>query len=145
MRYRLLLNPIAQIVRDKGLAEGGAVQRFHTHNVLRRIIRYMPYRSSQLIKLTINQTDIRKRYIVTQAPQAKFLYYGKLMVGIHSGSPYARRNEPKKVVNKALRYDKTKNPQAGPFWDRALSANEGAALQAELQRYIRSRYGGGRP
>lgn len=123
------MNPINRILRDKGLTASGDVQRFHTNNVLRRIIKYMPYRTSATIKLTIAQTDIKSRYIVTDVPYGKYLYYGKVMVG----------RAPKKATDDDLNYTKVKNPRAGPFWDRALSAAEGAAITADLQRYICSR------
>lgn len=139
VKVYLKTNPMGQILKDKGLTANGSVQSFHTNNVLRKIIKYMPYRTSATIKLTIAQTDINSRYIVTDVPYGKYLYYGKVMVGVHSGSAWARENEPKKVINKNLEYTKIKHPQAGPFWDRALSAAEGPALAADLQRYIRSR------
>ena len=34
--------PVEEILRRKGLTVNGDVQRFHTANVLRRIVRYMP-------------------------------------------------------------------------------------------------------
>lgn len=129
MKVSLIMNPAQRILRNKGLLADGKVQAFHTQNALRRIVKYMPYRTGTLIKLAIAQTDISKPRIVTEAPQAKYLYYGKVMVG----------RAPKTVTNRDLSYTKTKNPQAGAFWDRALSANEGAAMSADLQRYINSR------
>jgi hypothetical protein len=54
--------------KEKGLTAGGDVQRFHTNNVLRRIVKYMPYRSGATIKLTQAQTDINKPEIVTDTP-----------------------------------------------------------------------------
>lgn len=130
---QLKMKPTSQIEKRLGLDPGGDVQRFHTQNVLRRITKYMPYRTGATIKLTVAQTDINKPYIVTDAPYAKYLYYGKAM----EGSP------PKTVTNRDLVYTKTKNPQAGPFWDRALVAAEKSVLQRELQAYIRKRKGGG--
>ena len=129
MQAYLQMHPISRILKDKGLSSNGSVQAFHTNNVLRRMIKYMPYRYGTLIKLTIIQTDINKPEIVTEAPQARYLFYGMKMVG----------KAPKKRTNIPLNYTKVKNPQAGPRWDRAVSANEGAALARELQRYINQR------
>lgn len=126
---RLKMKPIGQILRDKGLTADGRVQSFHTNNVLRRIIKYMPYRTGATIKLTAVQTDINSRYIVTDVPYGKYLFYGKAMEG----------RAPKRLTSRNLTYTKSKNPKAGPFWDRALVAAEGAALRADLQRYIKSR------
>ena len=125
------MKPINRILKDKGLSAGGDVQQFHTANVLRRIIKYMPYRTGATIKLTQAQSPISKPEIVTDALYAKYLYYGKVMVG----------KPPKQPTDKDLKYTKTKNPQAGPFWDRALVAAEGKAMQADLQRYVSRKAG----
>lgn len=132
----LEMHSTRQIMRDKGLDENGDVQTYHTRNVLRRIVRYMPYQSGMTIKITVAQTDVRRPLIVTDTPSARFLFNGKLMVSDVTGSPWARKGETKHVVNTPLNYTKTKNPRAGPHWDRAVSAAEGKALAADLQRYI---------
>lgn len=126
-RAYLKMHSINQILRDKGLDANGNAQAWHTNNVMRRIIKYMPYRTGASIKIMIAQTDIRKPFLVLQEPQAKYLYYGRVMVG----------KAPKRVTETALNYTKTKNPKAGPFWDRRLSAAEGAVLARELQNYLR--------
>ena len=45
------------------------------------------------------------------------------------------------VTDRDLVYTKTKNPQAGPYWDRALKAAEMPAMQADLQRYVNRKAG----
>lgn len=125
------MKPVRRILRAKGLSVGGDVQQFHTANVLRRIVKYMPYRTGATIKLTQAQSPVSKPEIVTDAPYAKYLYYGKVMVG----------KPPKRPIDKNLKYTRTKNPQAGPFWDRALVAAEGKAMQADLQRYVNRKAG----
>ena len=132
----LEMNSTRQIIRDKGLDEHGDVQAFHTRNVLRRILRYMPYQSGMNITLTVAQTDVRRPLIITDTPSARFLYNGKLMVSDVTGSAWARKGETKHVVNTPLGYTKTKNPNAGPHWDRAVTAAEGKAMTADLQQYI---------
>ena len=125
----LKLNPINKIIKDKGLDANGSAQAFHTNNVMRRIIKYMPYRTGATIKVMIVQTNIREPYLILDVPYGKYLYHGKKMVG----SP------PKAVTDIPLNYTKTKNPQAGPYWDRQLSAAEGKVLARELQAYIERR------
>lgn len=125
------MKPVNQILKEKGLTAGGDVQRFHTNNVLRRIVKYMPYRSGATIELTQAQTDINKPEIVTDTPYARYLYYGKVMVG----------RPPKQVTDRDLKYTRTKNPLAGPFWDRRLKAAEMPAMQADLQRYVNRKAG----
>lgn len=107
----------------KALDEQGDAQMFHTKNVLRRVQKYMPYRTGATIKLTVAQTDPRVPEIVTEEPQAVYLY-----------NDVSRSGKP-------LNYTKTKNPLAGGHWDRALVAAEGDALAADLERYIGKRSG----
>ena len=130
-KITLDMKPVNQILKAKGLTPGGDVQKFHTANILRRIQKYMPYRSGATIKMMIAQTDIDKPRIVLDVPYGRYLYHGKVMVG----------RAPKTVTNKPLNYTKSKNPQAGPYWDRRLKAAELPAMQADLQRYVNRKAG----
>lgn len=122
----LSMKELNQILKDKGVDKAGDVQQFHTQNVLRRIKRYMPFLTGATYKITVIQTDTRKPEIVTDVPYGKYLFYGKVMVG----------KAPKIATDKNLQYTKSKNLMAGPHWDRVLSAAEGKAMTADLQRYI---------
>lgn len=146
MKVKLQLPSAAKIIRSKGLGADGAVQMFHTQNVLRRIKKYMPYRSGghPFYKITVAQTDIRKPEIVTDTPYARYLYHGKVMVDPKLGiagfmTPEGWRSRKgcvKVLTDRDLEFFQGKNPQAGARWDKALSANEGKAMEADLQRYI---------
>lgn len=129
VKVDLKMNDINRILRDKGLSSNGSVQSFHTNNVMRRMVKFMPFRTGATIKLTILGTDINKPQIVTDTPYAKYLYYGRVMEG----------EAPKKATERPLNYSHGKNPQAGPYWDRRLVAAEGRVIAAELQRYINRR------
>ena len=144
------MKPINRILKAKGLTADGDVQRFHTQNVLRRIQKYMPYRTGATIKAMIIQTDISKPEIVLDVPYGRFLYHGKLMVDPVTGAAgfkdkdgqwKSRKGVPKVKSNRPITYTKTKNPQAGPYWDRALKAAEMPAMQADLQRYVNRKAG----
>lgn len=111
------------MVETLGLGRNGHVQQYHTANVLDRIKKYMPYRTGATIKLTVAQTDTHVPEIITENPQARYLYYG-----------LSKKGNP-------LHYTHTDNPLAGPRWDSRLSAAEGAAMAADLQRYINRKDG----
>lgn len=128
--------PIEDVLKSAGLNDDGAIQTFHTQNVLRRMVKYMPYKSGALIKLTLAQTDISKPVIITKAPQAYYLYRGTLWVGDDTGSAWARKGETKHETGIPLKFNQEKNPQAGAQWDVRLKENEMAAMTADLQRYI---------
>lgn len=127
MKVKLEMHPPPQIIRRLGLDPGGKAQMFHTKNVMLRIQRFMPYLTGATIKIMTNQTDISKPEIVLEVPYAKYLYYGKVMIG----------PAPKKVIDVPLKYTKTYNPDAGPFWDRKLVAAEGDQLAQDLEDYIK--------
>ena len=131
VKVSLRLPSADEILNGRGLDPAGHAQQFHTANVLRRIVKYMPHLTGATIKLTAAQTDVRVPEIVTREPQAAYLFYGVSMAGT-----------PRAPTGRPLRYTKTKNPLAGPRWDRALAAAEGAALAADLRRYLKR--GGGR-
>jgi hypothetical protein len=150
MKLKVILPKSYRVIRDKGLGADGAVQMFHTQNVLRRIKRYMPFLTGATYKLTVLQTNIREPYIVTDVPYGKYLYYGKAMVNAKTGKGPAlipgvgfrhRKGTVLKPTQRPLEYNRTKNPMAGPFWDRTLVACEGGVLVDELQRFINRRSG----
>ena len=64
-------HPVEEILRRKGLDVNGDVQQFHTANVLRRIVRYMPYRTGATIKLTQAQSPVSQPEITTFGPYAR--------------------------------------------------------------------------
>lgn len=120
------VNPPAQIMKEHGLDSNGSVQKFHTQNVLRRIQKYMPYRSGALIKLMIISSPISEPLINVPGPTARYLYYGKAMEG----------KAPMRVTDRDLHYTTTQNPQAGPLWDRRLLAAEKDTMRQELQDFV---------
>jgi len=144
---RVDMKPVKQIMKRLGIDARGDVQRFHTANVRRRIQKYMPYRSGATIKLMIVHSPVEEPFIHVDVPYARMLYYGKVMVdpkthaaGFLTANGWrSRKGVPKVASKRDIEYDKTKNPRAGPFWDRRLVAAEGKQLQAELQAYIETR------
>lgn len=141
-KVQLDLPKASEFIKQLGVDPSGDVQKFHTNNVLKRIVRYMPFKNGALVKKTIKATDTAKPEIVTLGDEAAFLYFGKVMVGDETGSPFTQKGETKHVVESwDINYNKEKNIHAGPFWDKALAANEGDALVEDLQRYLNFKLG----
>lgn len=127
IRVRVKMKPVNTILTRMGVKPDGDVQMFVTNTVNRRITRYMPFRSGALstkLKHIKSATEIE-----VLGPYARYQYYGKAMEG----------PAPKVVTDRDLKYDKTKNPLAGPFWDRRMIANEGAQIADEARRYVSGR------
>ena len=140
--------PGEEILRRKGLTVNGDVQRFHTANVLRRIVRYMPYRTGATIKLTQAQSPVSRPEINTFVPYARYLHEGKVMVNAETGQgpgvvpgvgPRWRRGDQLKATEQDLTYTVTENPEAGPFWGKRLQEKEGDAMLADLKNYVQWR------
>lgn len=147
MKVKLELPSAAQLIMKKGLSHDGDVQKFHTQNVLNRIKKYMPYVSGATYKITVAQTDINKPEIVTDTPYARYLFYGKKMIDPQINASgfltpegwRSRRGSVKVLTGENLNYNRSKNPAAGPRWDKAVVAAEGDAMVSDLQRYINRR------
>lgn len=122
MKVKIELSTVQEITNRLGLDRSGETQQFVTAEVLRRITRYMPYRTGQMIRLTVAQTDISKPEIVTDTPPARKLYHGVS----DKGNP--------------LNYTITKNPLAGPYWDKRLAQAEGEAIADATERFIERRF-----
>ena len=147
MKVKIQLPSASQLIKAQGLATDGDVQKFHTKNVLQRIKRYMPYVSGATYKITVAQTDINKPVIVTDTPYAQYIFMGKKMIDPQINASgfltpegwRSRRGSVKVLTSENLNYNRTKNPAAGPRWDKAVVAAEGDAMVADLQRYINHR------
>ena len=142
--------PVEEILRRKGLDVNGDVQQFHTANVLRRIVRYMPYRTGATIKLTQAQSPVSQPEINTFVPYARYLHEGKVMVNAATGKgpgvipgvgPRWRRGTQLKATDRPLKYTTTKNPEAGPRWGERLKAAEHDAMLNDLKDYVKWRDG----
>ena len=79
-------------------------QMFVDSEVLRLCEPYTPILTSMLIKSGVLGTEFGSGLVQWIAPYAKFQYYGKVMVGVQSGSPWARRGEKKVVTERPLTY-----------------------------------------
>ena len=138
------MKPVDTILTRLGVNKTGDVQMQLTRIINKRITRYMPFRTGALstkLKYITSPTEI-----MAIAPYARYQYYGKAMVNAKTGKGAAlipgigyryRKGTVLRATDRDLEYDKTKNPEAGPFWDRRLMAAEKNAIAADIQAYIR--------
>ena len=143
-KIRVDMKPIATILTRIGVNKTGDVQMQLTRIINKRITRYMPFRSGALatkLKYIKSPTEIE-----VIAPYARYQYYGKVMVNSKTGKGPAlipgvgfryRKGTTLKVTNRDLEYDTTKNPRAGPFWDKRMMAAEKGAIVSDIQAYVR--------
>lgn len=148
-RIKVTMKPVNTIVNRLGVGKAGDVQRFVTNTINRRITRYMPASPAEALstksKFVTSPTEIQ-----VIAPYARYQYYGKVMVDSKTGKGPMNipgvglrfhKNAILKATDRDLQYDKTKNPRAGPFWDRRMMAAEGGQIAAETQAYVNRKAG----
>lgn len=143
-RIKVEMKPIGTILTRLGIDKTGDVQMQLTRIINKRITRYMPYRTGNLstkFKYIKSPTEIE-----VIAPYARPMYYGKVMVNAKTGKGPAlipgvgyryKKGTVLKVTARDMKFDKTKHPQAGPFWDRRMMAAEKDAIVSDIQAYVR--------
>ena len=107
---RLNLKSSDIIKKEHGITNVGRVQKNIDSNCLRYMSQYVPFVTGVLDKAATIGTVIGSGKIVQTAPQARYLYYGMLMVSSLTGSSYARHGEKKVLTDKKLEYSKSKHP-----------------------------------
>lgn len=76
---------------------------------------YTPKNKGKLIQSLAPSIRANDQYLIWNKPYARFLYHGRVMIGEHSRSAWAKKYEQKIVTSKRLKYSQY-NANAGPFW-----------------------------
>ena len=119
MTVNTVLPPETKIRSILGVDAGGDVQKFVTNEIFNRLKPYIPKNTG---KLRESATVRDSRHIVVQSPYAKKQFFGVRK----DGMPYH--------YNTAAG-----GAKAGSHWDRRLVADEGQAIVAGANKYVRSR------
>lgn len=93
---------------------------------------FMPFLTGSMTQRSHTEDGGRK--VIFPGPYARFQYMGKVMVGEVTGSPWARKGERKRVIDRNLQYTKTFNPDATDHWFDAAKARDGEKWVAEVKR-----------
>ena len=125
-----------QLMKERGLNAGGRVQNFIDDECIRRMDPYTPRIHGKLIQAATDGTKIGSGIIVQAAPQARYLYYGKLMVSKLTGSAFASHEESKVLASpeKDLKYNTDANPKAGKMWFERMKKDHKEDILAGAQK-----------
>lgn len=93
-----------------------AAQKFVDSEVLRLSDPYIPMQTGMLKKSGILGTVIGSGEVVWNAPYARYLYYGQVMIG----------RAPKKVISAKLTYHGA--PMRGAFWFERMKKDKGKQI-----------------
>lgn len=142
MQVFIRTDSIGKIVKDLGVNKTGNVQMFVTSEISRLMEQYMPFVTGAFIK---GKRISNPTTIDVVGPQAGYLYYGNKMVNAKTGKgPMLipdvgfryKSGTVLKPTNIPLNYDKTKNPKAGPYWDKRMMAEKESMIVRETERYV---------
>lgn len=117
---RLEMNDINTLLSTRGLEPMGRVQKYIDSSVLRLSSPKVPFLSGMLEKSGNLHTIVGSGLVQYNTPYARFLYYGKLMVGEQSHSPWAKQGEIKVLTERDLQYNGA--PIRGSFWFERMKA-----------------------
>lgn len=120
----------SRIIKDHGLDKDGKVTRYLRDEVERMSNKYIPFQNGNLRRLKSHPSNHEIKYT---APYAKFIYYGKLMLG-KNGSAWVRYGERKYVTSKNLKYHTS---GTGPKWEQKMLQKEGNTLRKNVENYIK--------
>lgn len=101
---------------DKWQGRYTDAQKFVDSEVLRLSSPYIPFESSMLEKSGILGTTIGSGEVVWNAPYARYLYYGQVMVG----------RAPKVLTARKLTYHGA--PMRGAFWFERMKKDKGKQI-----------------
>lgn len=127
------MDDVGTMLRRRGLEPNGRVQRFFTNECAKHMDPRIPMQQGALKNTRIIESDS----VTYNSPHAKFHYYGKVMIGIKSCSPWARQGERKKVTDRDLKHHGA--PQRGPFWDKRMWKDKKDKILNSVARYAGGR------
>lgn len=133
MSYVIKTKPLQTIYKSLGLEEQGKVQQFLGKTVADNLKKYVSFKSGTQ-EASVNSINSGKQVIIN-VPYARFQAEGKVMVGVKSRSPWARRGERKVVTSKNLKYHSNRLRGSHPF--ERMKADKGQSILNQTAKYAR--------
>lgn len=134
VRIRPEINP-ATILRARGLGSSREATKLLAVTVARLSDPYVPMSAGSGAHMKENYTIATDgSEIVYRAPYAHFQYVGEVMVGVTSGSPWAKSGEPKRGTGRAVNYHG--GPMRGKEWDKRMMADRKDEVVGTLARFL---------
>ena len=132
------INP-ETILKARGLGSSNAATKLLAETVARLSDPYVPMSPGSGAHMKEGYTIASDGSSITyRGPYAHFQYGGEVMVGVKTGSPYAKSGEPKRGTGRALSYHGA--PMRGKEWDKRMMADRGDEVTKAVADYV-----GGKP
>lgn len=127
------------ILKARGLGSSNAATKLLAETVARLSDPYVPMSPGSGAHMKEGYTIASDGSSITyRGPYAHFQYVGEVMVGVKTGSPYAKSGEPKRGTGRALEYHGA--PMRGKEWDKRMMADRGDEVTKAVADFV-----GGKP
>lgn len=133
MSFIIKTKPLQTIYKSLGLEDRGRVQQFLGKTVADNLKKYVSFNSGTQSDST-NPINGGKQVIINVL-YARFQAGGKVMVGVYSHSPWAKRGERKVVTSRNLTYQGGALRGAHPF--ERMKADKRDSILFEVAKYAR--------
>lgn len=133
MGFKLETKPLNIIYRDLGLEEQGRVQQFLGKTVADNLKKYVSFKSGVQQGAT-NSINGGKQVIIN-VPYARFQAEGKVMIGVKTKRPWAKKGEKKIVTSRNLKYHSGRLRGSHPF--ERMKADKGQSILNQTAKYAR--------
>ena len=133
MSFTLKMKPLKNIYSNLGLEEKGKVQQFLGKTVADNLKKYVSFKSG-VQESSVNSINGGKQVIIN-VPYARFQAEGKVMIGVNSKSPWAKRGERKVVTGRKLTYHSNILRGSHPF--ERMKADKGNKILTQTANYAR--------
>lgn len=129
----------ATILKARGLGGNTAATKLLAETVARLSDPYVPMSAGSGAHMKEGYTIASDGSTITyRGPYAHFQYKGEVMVGVKTGSPYAKSGEPKVGTGRPLKYHGA--PMRGKEWDKRMMADRGDEVTKAVADFV-----GGKP
>lgn len=115
MSFVIKTKPLQTIYRSLGLEDKGRVQAFLDKTVAENLQKYVSRKSGVQEKSIPIASKYGSGKVIINVPYARFQAEGKVMIGVKSHSPWAKKGERKVVIGKELEYHSEKLKGKHPF------------------------------
>ena len=140
MSFVIKTKSLQTIYKGLGLEDKGRVQVFLDKTVADNLRNYVSRKSGVQEKSIPVASKYGSGKVIINVPYARFQAEGKVMIGVKSHSPWARRGERKVVTSRNLTYHSEKLRGKHPF--ERMKADKRDKMLLETAKYARRISGG---
>lgn len=133
MGLKLETKPLNIIYRSLGLEEQGKVQQFLGKTVADNLRKYVSFKTG--VQQGATNSINGGKQVTINVPYARFQAEGKVMVGVKTKRPWAKKGEKKIVTSRNLKYHSGRLRGSHPF--ERMKADKGQSILNQTARYAR--------